>query len=62
MGALARVVGLLLSVCLDEWNAIASVGIMHPNEYGRALKGDEDVFFGMNGDALVHEDGDCLVI
>ena len=62
MGPLASVAGLPLSVCLDKWNAIASVGVAHPNEYGRALTGDEDVFFGMNGDAIQHEDGDSLVI
>ncbi len=62
MGALARVAGLPLSVCLDEWNAIASMGAVYPNEYGRALTGDEDIFFGMHGDAVPREDGDCLVV
>ena len=62
MGVLARVAGLPLSMCLDEWNAVVSVGVMYPNEYWRALTDDEDVFFGMNGDAVPHEDGDCLVI
>ncbi len=49
-------------MCLDEWNAIASVGVVHPNEYGHALACDEDIFFGMHADAIPREDGDCLVV
>ena len=62
MCALARVVGLPLSMCLDKRNVIASVVVVYPNEYGRALAGDEDIFFGMHGDAVPREDGDCLVV
>ena len=62
LGALAREAGLPLSLCLDERNAIASVVVAYPNEYGRALAGDEDIFFGMHSDAVPHEDGDCLVV
>ena len=62
LGALAKVAGLPMSVCLDEWNAVASMGVAHPNEYWRAMACDEDIFFGMNGDAVPHEDGDCLVV
>ena len=62
MCALARVAGVPLSMCLDEWNAIAAVGVAHPNKYGLTLTGDEDVFFSMSGDACPREDGYCLVI